>query len=167
MKMNPKNIVPNLLLILVLQISNFSNVVFSFEASLKKDYKSEFTIRPSTVTRIVISNEMYGLKKGNAGFVCAHGPKVWRKSKPGDSYVVIQFEHTARIQYKFVHCHLRSNRGFVNVPINIHPDTSARCFPSYVCRYEIRKDGVYYKPEKKLYPWQPFPRSTKGGFPKA
>ncbi|CAN6854069.1 unnamed protein product [Brassica oleracea] len=165
-KMNPKTIVTNLLLLLLLQISNFSIVVFSLERLYRKPYKSEFSIRPSTVTRIIVANELWGLKNGNAGFVCAHGPKVWRKSNPGDRYIVIEFEHTGITRYKFVHCHLRSSRGYVNVPINIHPDTSARCYPSYKCHYFIRKDGVYYKPEKKLFPWLPFPRSKNGGHAK-
>ncbi|WZZ84865.1 hypothetical protein YC2023_113444 [Brassica napus] len=138
-KMNPKTIVTNLLLLLLLQISNFSIVVFSLERLYRKPYKSEFSIRPSTVTRIVVANELWGLKNGNAGFVCAHGPKVWRKSNPGDRYIVIEFEHTGITRYKFVHCHLRSSRG---------------------------KDGVYYKPEKKLFPWLPFPRSKNGGHAK-
>ncbi|KAL0856239.1 hypothetical protein Bca101_061392 [Brassica carinata] len=158
-KMNPKTIVTNLLLLLLLQISNFSTVVFSLERIYTKPYKSEYSIQPGTVTRIVVHNELGGLKKGNAGFVCAHGPKVWRKSKPGDRYVVIEFEHTGITRYKFVHCHLRSSRGYVNIPVNIHPDTSARCYPSYICRYYIRKDGVYYNPENKLFPWLPFQRS--------
>ncbi|CAN8265225.1 unnamed protein product [Cochlearia groenlandica] len=159
-----KTMVTNILLLLLLQlISNFYIGVFSFQAYIKKDYKSEYTIRPSTMTHIVVSNELYGLKKGNAGFVCAHGPKVWRKSKPGDRYVVIKFEHTGRIRYKHIHCHMRSNLGYVNIPIYIHPDTSAMCYPSYICRYAIRKDGVYYNPEKKLYPWIPY--SRKGGRP--
>ncbi|KAF8099347.1 hypothetical protein N665_0245s0025 [Sinapis alba] len=165
--MNPKTIVTNLFLLL-LQISNFSIVVFSLEPFYRKPYKSEYSIRPSTVTRIIVSNELWGLKKaGDAGFVCAHGPKVWRKSKPGDRYVVIEFEHTGITRYRFVHCHLRSSRGYVNVPVNIHPDTSARCYPSYICRYNIREDGVYYKPEKKLFPWLPFARSKKLHYPKA
>lgn len=157
--MNPNTIVKNLLLFLLLQISSFSIVIFSMEQLYRKPYKSEYSIRPNTVTRIVVSNELWGLRKGNAGFICAHGPKVWRKSNPGDRYVVIEFQHTGLTRYKFVHCHLRSSRGYVNIPVNIHPDTAAMCYPSYICRYSIRKDGVYYKPEKKLLPWLPFPRS--------
>lgn len=65
-KMNPKTIVINLLLLL-LQISNFSIVVFSLERLYRKPYKSEFSIRPSTVTRIIVANELWGLKNGNAG----------------------------------------------------------------------------------------------------
>ncbi|CAH8363165.1 unnamed protein product [Eruca vesicaria subsp. sativa] len=164
--MNPKTIVTNLLLLL-LQISNFSTVVFSFQQVYRKPYKSEFSIRPSTVTSIIVVNELYGVKKGNAGFVCAHGPKVWRKSKPGDRYVVIEFKDTGITRYKFLHCHLRSSLGYVNVPISIHPDTSAMCYPTYTCHYIIREDGVYYKPEKKLFPWLPFPRSKSGRHPKA
>ncbi|KAL1197149.1 hypothetical protein V5N11_002028 [Cardamine amara subsp. amara] len=96
MMMNPKTIVTNLLLLLLLQISSFSTIVLSIgDAYYRKDYNQEFSIRPGTVTNIVVSNELYGLKKGNAGFVCAHGPKIWRKSKPGDRYNVLRFENTA------------------------------------------------------------------------
>lgn len=163
--MNPKTIVKTLLFLLIILLQ-ISNVVFSLEAYVRKDYKSEYVVRPGTVTHIVVTNDLHGLKKGNAGFVCAHGPKVWRKSKPGDRYVVLRFEDNSKIRYKNIHCHLRSNRGFVNVPLSIHPDTSAMCYPSYVCHYSIRKEGVYYKPERKLYPWRPFQRSAKGRRPK-
>ncbi|KAL1212707.1 hypothetical protein V5N11_021262 [Cardamine amara subsp. amara] len=162
MMMNPKTIVTNLLLLLLLQISRFSTIVLSIgDAYYRKDYNQEFSIRPGTVTNIVVSNELYGLKKGNAGFVCAHGPKIWRKSKPGDRYNVLRFENTGKLRYKFIDCHLRSNLGYVNFPIYVHPDTTAYCYPSFVCTYNIRKDGVHYKHEKKFYPWQKYPPRSK------
>lgn len=163
--MNPKTIVTNLLLLLLLQISSFSTIVLSTEAYYKKHYKQEFSIRPGTVTHIVISNELYGLKKGNAGFVCAHGPKIWRQSKPGDRYNVLRFENTGQLRYKFIDCHIRSNRGYVNFPVYVHPDTTAHCYPSFICKYSIRKDGVHYivnyKKDNKFYPWRKFPTRSK------
>ncbi|CAA7035633.1 unnamed protein product [Microthlaspi erraticum] len=143
----------NFLIFFLVQILS-SLAVNSLQAYHKIDYKSEFKIRPDTVVRIVISNDLFGLKNnGNTGFVCTNGDKVWRKSKPGDRYVVVQFKYDGMRRHTFVHCHLRSNFGFVNFPVGIHPDTSAYCQPNNVCGYSIRKDGVFYKPEKKLYPW--------------
>lgn len=153
--MNPKTLVTNFVFILIVQISNLTLVVNSLQAYHKKDYKSEFTVRPNTVVRIVISNDLFGLKNGNAGFVCAKGGnKVWKKSKPGDRYVMIQFKYDGKSRHTFTHCHLRSGFGFVNFPVTIKPDTSAYCYPNYVCGYSVRKDGVFYKPEKRLYPWK-------------
>ncbi|KAG7551958.1 Plant self-incompatibility S1, partial [Arabidopsis thaliana x Arabidopsis arenosa] len=162
MMMNPKTIVTNLLLLILLQISNFSTIVLSFEPIYRKDYKSEYTVDPDTVTHIIVSNELYGLKKGNVGFVCTHGPKVWRKTKPGQRYSLLRFKHSGRVRFMSTNCHIRSNRGFVNFHIFMQPDLSAHCFPSYICKYSIRKDGVYYKHENKFFPWRQFPRSTKG-----
>lgn len=152
--MNFKTLATNFLIVLFVQIS-LSLVVNSLQAYHKKDYSSEFKVRPNTVVRIVISNDLFGLKNnGNAGFVCTNGNKVWRKSKPGDRYVVVQFKYDGKRRHTFAHCHLRSNFGFVNFPVSIHPDTSAYCYPNYVCGYSVRKDGVFYKPEKKLYRWK-------------
>lgn len=154
MRMNPETLVTNLLILLLVQISNLSVVVNSLEAYHKQYYRPEFRVRANAVVRIVISNDLFGLKNnGNAGFVCTNGRKVWRKSKPGDKYVVVQFEYDGKRRQASTHCHLRSKFGFVNFVININPDTSAYCYPSYVCGYSVRKDGVYYKPEMKLYPW--------------
>lgn len=153
--MNPKTLVTNVLILLLVQISNLSLEVNSLSAYHKKDYKSEFKVRPNTVVRMVISNDLFGLKNGNAGFVCAKGGnKVWKKSKPGDRYVVVEFKYDGKRRHTFTHCHLRSSFGFVNFPVSIHPDASAQCYPSYVCGYSVRKDGVFYKPEKKLYRWK-------------
>lgn len=152
--MNPKTLVMNLLILLVVQISNLSVVVNSLEAYNKQNYRPEFRTPPNTLVRIVISNDLFGLKNdGNAGFVCTNGNQVWRKSKPGDRYVVVEFKYDGKRRQASVHCHLRSKLGFVNFPIIINPDTSAHCYPNYVCGYSVRKDGVYYKPEMKLYPW--------------
>lgn len=152
--MNPKTLVTNLLILLLVQISNLSVVVNSLEAYHKQYYKSEFRVPPNTVVRIVISNDLFGLKHaGKAGFVCTNGDEVWRKSKPGDRYVVVQFKYDGKRRQASTQCHLRSKFGFVNIPVDINPDTSAYCYPSYVCGYSIRKEGVYYKPEMKLYPW--------------
>ncbi|RID58606.1 hypothetical protein BRARA_F01896 [Brassica rapa] len=153
--MNPKTLVMNLLILLLVQISNLSVVVNSLEAYHQQYYhRSEFRVPPNSVVRIVISNDLFGLKNnGNAGFVCTNGNGVWRKSKPGDRYVVAQFKYDGKRRQASTHCHLRSRFGFVNFPVNINPDTSAYCYPSYVCGYSVRKDGVYYKPEMKLYPW--------------
>ncbi|CAH8377358.1 unnamed protein product [Eruca vesicaria subsp. sativa] len=153
MRMNPKTLITNFLILLV-QISNLSVNVNSLEAYHKQYYRSEFTVPPNTVVRIVISNDLFGLKNnGNAGFVCTNGNEVWRKSKPGDRYAVVQFKYDGKRRQASTHCHLRSKFGFVNFPVNINPDTSAYCYPSYVCDYSVREDGVYYKPERKLYPW--------------
>lgn len=156
--MNPKTLVISLLLLLLLQILNFSTIVLSMQTKYRKDYKSEYTVKPSTVTHVIVSNELYGLKKGNAGFVCAHGPKVWRQSKPGDRYLLLRFEHNGIVRYKSTNCHIRSNRGFVNFPLFMQPDFSANCYPSYICKYTIRKDGVHFKHDNKFYPWRQFPR---------
>ncbi|XP_010493865.1 PREDICTED: uncharacterized protein LOC104771089 [Camelina sativa] len=155
--MNPKTLVMNLLLLLLLQISYFSTIVLSLRAYHKK-YKEEYTVRPNTVTHVVISNELYDLKKGNAGFVCSHGPKIWRQSKPGERYAMIRFKNDGKQRYMVTNCHVRSNRGFVNFHIFLQPDYSANCYPSYICKYTIRKDGVHYKPTNKLYRWSQFPR---------
>ncbi|CAH8307490.1 unnamed protein product [Eruca vesicaria subsp. sativa] len=153
--MNPKTLVTNFLILLLVQISTLTSVVNSLQEYHKENYKSEFRVRPNTLVRIVISNDLIGLKNnGNAGFVCTNGNKVWRKTKPGDRYVLAQFKYDGKRRQAFTHCHLRSNLGFVNFPVNIYPETSAYCYPSYVCGYSVRKDGVYYTPEKKLYRWK-------------
>lgn len=162
MMMDTKTIVTNLLLLILLQISNFPTIVLSMEARYRKDYKSEYKVNPDTVTHIVVSNELYGLKKGNAGFVCSHGPKKWRQSKPGDRYILLKFKHNGMDRFTSTNCHLRSNRGFVNFHIFMQPDLSAHCFPSYICKYSIRKDGVHYKHENKFFRWRQYPRSAKG-----
>ncbi|CAN8255138.1 unnamed protein product [Cochlearia groenlandica] len=152
--MNPRTLFKNAIILLIVQISILSLVVDSLEAYHKKDYNSEFKVRPNTVVRIVISNDLFDQKNnGNAGFVCNNGKKVWRKTEPGDKYVVVQFKYDGKMRHSFTNCHLRSNFGFVNFPVNIYPDTTAYCYPNYVCGYSIRKDGVFYKPENKLYRW--------------
>ncbi|ESQ45965.1 hypothetical protein EUTSA_v10011134mg [Eutrema salsugineum] len=153
--MNPKTLVTNFLIILLVQISNLSLVVNSLQAYHKKNERREFSVKPNAIVRIVISNDLFGVENnGNAGFVCTNGNKVWRKSKPGDRFVVYQFKYDGKRRQGFTHCHLRSNFGFVNFPVNINPDTSAYCYPSYICGYSVQKNGVFYKPEKKLYRWK-------------
>ncbi|KAL0713477.1 hypothetical protein Bca4012_020455 [Brassica carinata] len=94
MRMNPKTLVMNLLILLVVQISNLSVVVNSLEAYNKQYYRPEFRAPPNTLVRIVISNDLFGLKNdGKKSFVCTNGNEVWRKSKPGDRYVVVQFKY--------------------------------------------------------------------------
>ncbi|KAL0718165.1 hypothetical protein Bca4012_067487 [Brassica carinata] len=130
-KMNPKTIVTNLLLLLLLQISNFSTVVFSLERIYTKPYKSEYSIQPGTVTRIVVHNELGGLKKGNAGFVCAHGPKVWRKSKPGDRYVVTMVSYAGRSH-------------FVTTELNIRNEMQGLKRPEIVYHCQAINSGLEY-----------------------
>ncbi|CAF1716174.1 unnamed protein product [Brassica napus] len=144
-KMNPKTIVTNLLLLLLLQISNFSIVVFSLERLYRKPYKSEFSIRPSTVTRIVVANELWGLKNGNAGFVCAHGPKVWRKSNPGDRYIVIEFEHTAWFLVTQVTMVSQAGRShFVTTELNIRNEMQGLKRPERVYHCQAINNGLEY-----------------------
>ncbi|CAN7099687.1 unnamed protein product [Brassica rapa subsp. narinosa] len=137
--MNPKTLVMNLLILLLVQISNLSVVVNSLEAYHQQYYhRSEFRVPPNSVVRIVISNDLFGLKNnGNAGFVCTNGNGVWRKSKPGDRYVVAQFKYDGKRRQASTHCHLRSRFGFVNFPVLARwIVTVARSPVSFRCFYD-------------------------------
>ncbi|XP_010520641.1 PREDICTED: uncharacterized protein LOC104799699 [Tarenaya hassleriana] len=155
-KVNPETLALTLLLLLQL----FSSAVISFDPPKDKDYKREFNYYPGTVVRIVVSNDLQGLKKPNAGFVCTGWGKVWRKSMPGDRYVY-KFKYDGRARESFHHCHLRSNLGFINFRVSIHPDITAYCGRDYVCNYSIRREGLLYKPRNQLFPWQPWPRRAR------
>ncbi|ESQ32140.1 hypothetical protein EUTSA_v10005491mg [Eutrema salsugineum] len=112
---------------------------------VRKGYTTEYSIRPSTVTNIVFSNELYGLKKGNAGFVCAHGPKAWKKSKPGDRYVVLQFEHSA--WFLLMHVTVVSHAGrshFVTTELEIRNEMKGLKRPEIVYHCQAINSGLDY-----------------------
>ncbi|KAL9811554.1 putative plant self-incompatibility S1 [Arabidopsis thaliana] len=148
MMMDTKTIVTNLLLLILLQISNFPTIVLSMEARYRKDYKSEYKVNPDTVTHIVVSNELYGLKKGNAGFVCSHGPKKWRQSKPGDRYILLKFKHN-------VHVTVVSYAGrshFVTTELKIRNGMQGLKRPEIVYHCQAINSGLDYGWRRALRP---------------
>ncbi|AED93522.2 Plant self-incompatibility protein S1 family [Arabidopsis thaliana] len=118
------------------------------EARYRKDYKSEYKVNPDTVTHIVVSNELYGLKKGNAGFVCSHGPKKWRQSKPGDRYILLKFKHN-------VHVTVVSYAGrshFVTTELKIRNGMQGLKRPEIVYHCQAINSGLDYGWRRALRP---------------
>ncbi|EOA19542.1 hypothetical protein CARUB_v10002514mg [Capsella rubella] len=122
----------------------------------RKDHKEEFKVRPNTVTHVVISNELFDLKRGNAGFTCSHGPKIWRKSKPGQRYNLIRYKYDATLAWflllhvTLVSCTVRTH--FVTTELKIVNGMHGLKRPEIVYHCQAINSGLDYGWRRAIKP---------------
>ncbi|KAG7603513.1 hypothetical protein AtNW77_Chr5g0110861 [Arabidopsis thaliana] len=121
-------------------------------------YSSDFELKDGTNVIFEAINELKGIKKPKAGFMCNYGKKQWTRSLPGDIFYAKFFFYSINPNVKVVqHCHFRSNLGYVDAYIKITPALGRTC-PGYRCVLAIRREGLLMKDTNELFPWTPWPR---------
>ncbi|KAL1212708.1 hypothetical protein V5N11_021263 [Cardamine amara subsp. amara] len=120
-------------------------------------YSSDFELKDGTNVIFEAINELKGIKKPKAGFMCNNGRRTWTRSLPGDVFYAKFFFYRVNPNAKVIqHCHFRSNLGYANVIIEITPALGRKC-PGYRCVLAIRREGLLMKDTNEVFPWTPWP----------
>lgn len=106
---------------------------------------------------LLIKNEMYNFKKPAVFYHCQSSKKDigWHKSVPSSefswNFEVPQFGNGVMIH----NCEFRSRIGTANIEINTLSTTAILC-DGQICKYAIRRNGIYFIGYELYYPYGMF-----------